>query len=104
MMFGMMCFHLMMLMVPLNVLLLLDVLLPLRRVRIKQHNNPWVANGRVINARRLRDKLYHQALSSGFPEDWQLFRRARNKVNRLLKSAKLQYFTEFTESFKGNPK
>ena len=59
---------------------LLDVLLSLRRVRIKQHINPWAANGRVINVRRLRDKLYHQALSYGFPEDWQLFCRARNKL------------------------
>ena len=49
---------------------LLDVLLPLRRIRIKQHTIPWVATSRVVAVRRHRDKLYRRALSSGTPKHW----------------------------------
>ena len=47
---------------------LLDALLPLCRIRIKQLTNSWVATSRVL-ARWHRDKLYHCALSSGTPTD-----------------------------------
>ena len=83
---------------------LIDVLLPLHRIRIKQHTNPWVATSRVLAARWHRDKLYCCALSSGTSEDWRLFRQARNKVNRLLKSAKSQYLTDLCGSSKGSSK
>ena len=49
---------------------LLDVLLPLHRIRIKQHTNPWVATSRALAARQHRVKLYRRALSSSIPEGW----------------------------------
>ena len=81
-----------------------DALLPLRRIRIKQHTNPWAATSSVLAARRHRDKLYRRALLSGTPTDWQLFRHARNRVNHLLRSAKSQYLTDLCESSKGSSK
>ena len=83
---------------------LLDALLPLHRIRIKQHTNPWAATSSVLAARRHRDKLYRRALLSGTPTDWQLFRHARNRVNHLLRSAKSQYLTDLCESSKGSSK
>ena len=83
-----------MLMTRLNVLrwcfllYLFDLLVPLRKIRVKRHVNPWAATTVVIAARRHRDKLYRRALYSGNWNDWQLFRRARNDFNRLLRSAK----------------
>jgi len=51
-------------------------LLPLRHtcIRVKQHANPWAVTGSVCEAKHLRDKLYHRALSSGTVKDWQQFR------------------------------
>ena len=51
-----------------------------------------------------RDKLYHCALSSGTPTDWQLLHQAHNKFNHLLKSDKSQHFTDLCESSKGSSK
>jgi len=69
---------------------LLDALLPLRRIRVKQHVNPWATTSSIRAARHLRDELYcRQALFSGAAEDWRQFRCAHNKVNYHLKSAKL---------------
>jgi len=48
---------------------LLDVLLPLRRIRIKQHINPWATTSRVLAARPHRDKLHSYTLFSGAPKD-----------------------------------
>ena len=56
----------------------------------------------VFAARQHRDKLYHCALSSGTPIDWQLFCQAHKKVNHLLKSTKSQYLTDLCESSKGS--
>ena len=73
---------------------LLDPLLPLCRIRIKQHTNCWVAipavyRSRVFAARWHSDELYRCALSSGTPTDWQLFCQAHNKVNHLLQICKV---------------
>ena len=39
----------------------LDLLVPLCKIRVKWHVNPWAATAAVIAARRHRDKLYHRA-------------------------------------------
>ena len=64
----------------------IDLLVSLRKIRVKRHVNPWAATTAVIAARRHRDKLYRRALYSGNWNDWQLFRRAHNDFNRLLRS------------------
>ena len=77
--------------------------MPLRKIRVKRHVNPWAATTAVIAARRHRDKLYRRALYSGNWNDWQLFRRARNDFNRLLRSAKQTYLAELSSSCGGCP-
>ena len=76
-------------------------------VSLELHNTlilGFSATSRVLAARQHRDKLYRRGLSFGTPEDWRLFRQARNKVNCLLKSAKSQYLTDLRESSKGSSK
>ena len=75
-----------------------DLLVPLRKICVKQRVNPWVANGAVIAAHRHRDKLHCRALSSGNWDDWQLFCCARDDFNRLLRSAKQTYLSELSSS------
>jgi len=50
---------------------LMDLLITLCKIRIKQHTIPWAANSNVISARRARDKLHCRALRAGDPALWQ---------------------------------
>jgi len=45
---------------------LMDLLIPLHRIRVKQRLTPWAATINVISARRARDGLHHQALRTGY--------------------------------------
>ena len=50
---------------------LMDLLIPLHKIRTKQHTTPWTANSDVITACRARDRLHHCALSTSDPVIWQ---------------------------------
>lgn len=82
---------------------LLDLLVPLHKVRVKRCVNPWAASSAVVAARQHRDRLHRRALSSGDQSDWQLFRRARNDFNHLLRSAKQSYLQELSSTCKRCP-
>ena len=66
---------------------LMDSLIPLHKIHVKQHVTPWAATT-IISARRARDKLHHHALRTGNPDIWQQYRCARNRANKLLRNAK----------------
>ena len=108
-MFGVMCCHLMTLMILFNLCFttvlegLLDFLVPLRKIRIKQSVNPWATGGDITAARHHTDGLYRRALLSGCQSDWKLFRDARNRVNGLLRSAKRRYIEELISMHGGHP-
>ena len=81
----------------------LDFLVPLRKIRIKQFVNPWATGGDITAARHHRDGLYRRAFLSGCQSDWKLFRDARNRVNGLLRSAKRRYSEELISRHGGHP-
>jgi len=62
---------------------LMELLIPLHRVHIKQNSSPWAADSEVIAARRRRDKAHRQALQTGNPLFWQEYHSACNKANKL---------------------
>lgn len=80
---------------------LMELLVPLRRVRVKQHVSPWAADSEVFAARRERDKAYCQALDTGDPVAWRRYRSARNKVNKMLRRAKCTYLSRIASSMPG---
>ena len=82
---------------------LLDFLVPLCKVRVKQTVSPWATNSDIATAHRYRDKLHQRALLTGSQSDRKLFHAARNKVNGLLESAKWCYITELASPHKGRP-
>ena len=49
---------------------LIDLLIPLYKVRVKQHASPLAANSEVIAARHKRNKAYRLALRTGDPLFW----------------------------------
>ena len=77
---------------------LMELLVPLCRVRVKQHVSPWAADSAVFAARHERDKAYHRALSTADPVAWHQYCAARNKANKLLKRAKYTYLSRLTSS------
>ena len=80
---------------------LMELLVPLHRVRVKQHVSPWAADSEDFAARRERDGAYRQALNTGDPVAWQQYRSACNKVNKLLKRAKYVHLSRITSSTSG---
>ena len=48
---------------------LLDLLVPLKKLRVRQWECPWLSNGSLARARRLRDFAHRWALKSGSASD-----------------------------------
>ena len=68
---------------------LLDILVPLRHLRIREgRRNPWLVSQEIGSAKYLRDRLYKRALHSGSSGDWSAFRQSHNRYTSLLRSAK----------------
>ena len=82
---------------------LLDLLVPLKKLRVRQQECPWLSNGSLASVRRLRDIAHRRALKSGSASDWSSYRALRNKVNAMLKSAKAAYFYDLSSSLKSKP-
>ena len=82
---------------------LLDLLVPLKKLRVRQQECPWLSNGSLASARRLCDIAHRRALRSGSASDWSSYRALRNKVNAMLKSAKAAYFYDLSSSLKSKP-
>jgi len=80
---------------------LMELLVPLHRVCIKQHLSPWTADSGVSAVHHERDKVYHQALNTGDPIAWQQYCSARSKVNKLSRRDKYIYLSRITSSTPG---
>ena len=52
---------------------------------------PWLINHNIKSEMRERKKLYDLAKASQNPNDWHLYRKTRNNVSSLLKSAHHNY-------------
>jgi len=77
-----------------------DVLLPVRKLRVKRCSNPWSCDSAIAAARRKRDWLHRRALKSADPADWSAYRRCRNKVTAMTRSAKQQYLLHLVSDLK----
>ena len=80
---------------------LMDMLIPLCKIHIKQHAIPWAANSNVISACRARDKFLRRALRASDPALWQQYHCAHNKANRLLRNAKYTYLSQLASTTPG---
>ena len=63
---------------------LLDLLVPLKKLRICQWKCPWLSNGSLAKARHLCDVAHHRALKSGSAFDWSSYRALCIRVNSML--------------------
>jgi len=79
---------------------LLDLLVPFKKIRVRQWECPWLSNGSLAKASHLHDVAHHRALKSGSASDWSSYRTLRNRVNSMLRSTKAAYFGDLASSLK----
>ena len=70
----------------------LDSQIPVKEKRVKKRDQPNWFTTEINEAMKKRDKLLKKARISESPVDWATFKRAKNEVCKLIRSAKEQYF------------
>ena len=66
---------------------------PLKTVRIKKTRGEWF-DRELAEKLRLRDKLFKKLKSSCLNIDWEIYKKTKNDVQRLIKYKKKKYFEE----------
>ena len=82
---------------------LLDLLVPLKKLRVRQRDCPWLSSGSIAKARHLQDVAHRKAVESGSAADWSYYKSLRNKANSMLRSAKATYFKDLASSLRDKP-
>lgn len=81
--------------------------IPCKEVTIRPNDKPWY-DSEIRTVSRKRDRLKNKAAKSGNTQDWQTYKRLRNKVNNLKKHAKEQFYnnieTTIIEAKNTNPR
>ena len=81
-----------------------ELAIPNKLVTIRPKDAPWMHND-IRKAIRDRKKIHKKAKISKSEQDWANFREQRNKVNDLVKNAKINYFKKLATSLQqGNLK
>ena len=76
---------------------------PIKRRRVKGLPIPWM-NSKISEMMCKRDQLHRKALKSNSTQLWNTYRKLRNTVNSLVRSAKSKYYCDMIEEAKGNSK
>ena len=74
---------------------------PVKRRRVKGTPLPWM-NSKISESMRERDWSHRKARKSNSVRHWNTYRKLRNKINRLVKSAKTKYYCDMIEEAKGD--
>ena len=86
-----------------NVLKTLNVLIPVKTFKFRKSKPEWMA-GDLIEYMKDRDVALKKATRTKDPNDKRLARRARNRVNLLIRNAKNDFVKEKLENYSDNPK
>ena len=87
----------------LHFLSVLDVLAPLKEVRIKQRTKPWI-NSEILDLIRNRDNSLTKFRRSKIEHDYNQYLLFRNQVNYKKAEAKADYFVNVVNDNKNQPK
>ena len=83
---------------------ILDMVAPVKKIRIKNRTDPWI-NNEILHLMEQRDKLMRRfSKNKNDRELKQEFNRIRTKVDKNLKKAKGDYFSNKAEEYKNTPK
>ena len=81
----------------------LNAMCPLRNFRVQEIREPWITD-ELLEEIKDKDNLLTIAKQTNLVEDWILARRERNRVGKLLKSAKADLVKEHQRALKGEPR
>ena len=70
-----------------------DSIAPIKEIRLKQCTEPWMCND-ILEGIRERDKSLYNFKKQRTAENFKTFCLLRNKLQRLIKSAKRTYFND----------
>ena len=70
---------------------------PMRRVRVKQNESPWMTSD-LLTMIRERDKLKVKAKKSKLTSDWENYKKSRNNVTTCIRQAKCKFITKKIET------
>ena len=76
---------------------------PLKRKRIRRQTHPWL-DSTTLKLMRTRDQMHKKAKRPGLSQDWNEYRRLRNKVTEINRKARKGYFRNKLEENRGKPK
>jgi hypothetical protein len=76
-----------------------DKFAPIRRMRVKNRNNPWMDN-EVLDKMYERDYIHKKAVSDRDNELWKQYKCLRNEVTSLIRRKKKEYYVTKLESSK----
>lgn len=80
---------------------MLDILVPLRKRRVKINPPKWNLSVEAKSARSIRDKAHRVALKVNTPEAWLDYKKKRNKATSVLRSCRAKYIAELASDMKG---
>ena len=76
---------------------------PIRETRIGKKRSPWITPN-ILQKMRTRDYLKKKFETTKDILTWNLYKKARNELNNILKQSKRAYFRTNLDSAKNNPK
>ena len=81
----------------------LDDIAPIKEIRLKQRTEPWMSS-EILQMIKERDKHLQHFRKFGKSDDFKAFSCLRNKIQREIRKAKLEYFSSKVDEDKDDPK
>ena len=81
----------------------IDIFCPVKPFKVKAISDPWITN-ELLEEIRDKDHLLRKAKRTKIKADWDLAKSERNRVGRLIESARANYFREEHIASLGDPK
>ena len=82
---------------------IIDELAPIKEIRLKQRTEPWM-DSYILDLIRERDRFLYTFKKHRNEEDYKKFSKLRNLVQREVRAAKSEYFSQQIEENKDQPK
>ena len=76
---------------------------PIKTQRVKGTSVPWMTST-IANEMRQRDYHLTKAKGNKMSRNWRVYRQLRNRVNRDIKKAKSDYYTNLIQENQGDAK
>ena len=82
----------------------IDANAPVKRKRIRDDTKPKWLSAAILKLMKKRDHLLKKAKRSNAPDDWSALKSAKNKVIKVIKTAKKNFIHESFRENENNPK